>query len=167
MRYIFICIICLSMFAEADAQMSLDRKVQASGALATASDNYMHKATLGQAITGINYNETNISLSGFWYRKEYRLNKELSVRIDEEFVKFSYGPNPCTGKLRISGETELSGRVRLIVRNSMGINVHELNLGNNSCIDCEIDLSGLPNGAYFCSIEQSGRFANFRIVIIR
>lgn len=70
-------------------------------------------------------------------------------------------PNPFTDKLTISSESFEDQNIQLKIINSIGQEVHmQNNLNDNN----EIDLSNLPKGLYFLTIENKSSNKTFKII---
>jgi hypothetical protein len=74
-------------------------------------------------------------------------------------------PNPVSGKFTAEYTVTTGGIAKLYLKNLLGVNVYEMNLSPGTG-KAEVNVAGLPEGLYFCSVVVDGMIRSTQRVLI-
>ncbi len=113
---------------------------------------------------GISVNERTVLNA---VKEKLTANPEM-IGVEEnvfENVSFSIFPNPSNGELYIAlSEKQLNKNLLVSIKDMLGRTVHSKKLYSTMRVN-ELNLMGLPNGAYIVEIEQNGHKSNQKLII--
>ncbi len=84
----------------------------------------------------------------------FKFNAPTSIRDGIGFPSISIYPNPSQGQVEVRGDLEGVHDIHIKVLNRLGQEVKAIRIPSTSTLDTSLDLSSLPDGAYFLMIAS-------------